>query len=84
MPTYTYMNNLDSITNKIDKQLKLLLMYSYNMVWTVLELEKRGINPQKIADLILKAYMYIYMKINKLYKGIKYNNFINTIYKLWS
>lgn len=61
--THIYMNNASSITNKPDKRVKNLIMYSYNMIWTILELEKRHVKAEKISKLILKAYMYIYQTI---------------------
>lgn len=69
--TYVYMNNSESITNKMDKKVETLLMYCYNMIWTILELEKRKVDQVKISKLALKMYMYIYTRIT----NDKYTNY---------
>lgn len=75
-PVYLYVENKNSLTSKKYKELEKLTQYLYNRIYTTLELQKRNVDPVKIANILLRGYTYAYLTVksnkslnnNKLYK----------------
>ena len=73
---YVYKNNVNSLTNDSKMILKINCSYLYNMLWVINILEKKNIDRNIRIDILLNAYIYIFIvvmhnnkiKFNKLYK----------------
>ena len=73
---YLYKDNKNSITNDKLYKIESINSHIYNVLWTVSQAEKRKYSPEKIADLIYNALIYLYFIYAKNYKNKQFNKLL--------